>query len=206
MSAKLTISIPEWLDRICASPVMLYRKHKYGYPYRRISLGQGIWTLLDQEDYYKCCKFSWSLGGFKKNFYAVTGIKNKAGEFELVRMHRLLMNYPKGRVVDHQNSNGLDNRMDNLRIATKGQNVCNKIKTRRKTSSKYIGVSWDKRSRLWSAYIGHLYKKIFLGYFKNEIDAARAYDRAAIKYHGEFARLNFPREDYANETCPSNSK
>jgi len=179
---------------------MLYRKHKYGYSYRRISLGQGDWTLLDQDDYYKCCKYSWSLGGFKKNFYAVTGIKNKDGEFELVRMHRLLMNPPKGRVVDHQNSNGLDNRMDNIRIATKGQNVCNKIKTRRKTSSKYIGVSWDKRNRLWSAYIGHLYKKIFLGYFKNEIDAARAYDRAAIKHHKEFAHLNFPREDYIKET------
>jgi hypothetical protein len=203
MSAKLTISIPEWLDRICASPVMLYRKHKYGYSYRRIYLGEREWTLLDEEDFYRYGNLKLSLGGFKKNFYAVSGVKNKDGNFELVRLHRLLMNSPKGRVVDHRNGDGLDNRRENLRIATRGQNVCNKIKTRRKTSSKFIGVSWDKRSRLWAAYVGHLYKKIFLGYFKNEIDAARAYDRAAIKYHGEFARLNFPREDYIKETTPS---
>ncbi len=187
----IQIKVPNWLDRIFASPVMTYRRWKYGYTYRRIYLGQSQWTILDVEDYYKFANIGWALGGYKKNFYAVGGIKNKNGEFELVRLHRVIMNPPKRQVVDHRNSNGLDNRRENLRIATHGQNVCNKIKTRRKTSSKFIGVSFDKRSGLWVAYVGHLRKKIFLGYFKNEIDAAHAYDAAAPKYHGEFARLNF---------------
>jgi hypothetical protein len=102
------------------------------------------------------------------------------------------MNPPKNRVVDHRNNNGLDNRRENLRIATKGQNVCNSIKTRRNTSSKFVGVSFDKRSGLWHAYITHCRKRKFLGYFKDETDAAHAYDVAAKKYHKEFARLNFP--------------
>jgi hypothetical protein len=205
MSAKLTISIPEWLDRICASPVMLYRKHKYGYSYRRIYLGEGDWTLLDQDDFYKYGKFSWSLGGFKKNFYAVCGIKNKDGDFELVRMHRLMMNPPPKRVVDHRNGDGLDNRRDNLRIATKAQNAFNNRK-RKNATSKYLGVYFRKNTGKWVASIRYRRRKIRLGNFVNEIDAAKAYDRAAIKYRKEFARLNFPREDYVNETCLSNTK
>ena len=64
---------------------MLYRKQKYGYSYRRIYLGQNFWTILDADDYYKFSDLGWALGGYKKNFYAVGGIKNKDGEFEFVR-------------------------------------------------------------------------------------------------------------------------
>jgi hypothetical protein len=66
-------------------------------------------------------------------------------------------------------------------------------------SSKFIGVSFNKDSDKWSAKITYQYKQIWLGYFNSETDAARTYDRAAIKYHGEFARLNFSREDYNSE-------
>jgi len=194
MSAKLTITIPEWLDRICTWPVMFYRRQKYGYTFRRIDLGQGEWTLLDEVDYYRFGNLKWSLGGYKKNLYAVSGVKNKDGNFELVRLHRLIMNPPENLVVDHRNGDGLDNRRENLRLATKSQNLFNSRK-RKNTSSQFIGVSFDKRSGLWVAYIGLCRKKIFLGYFKNEIDAAKAYDAAAKIYHGEFARLNFPEEN-----------
>jgi hypothetical protein len=94
--------------------------------------------------------------------------------------------------------------MVNLRVATRRQNTCNRRKTKSKTSSQYIGVYFDKYSQLWAAKIKYMDKTIWLGRFKSEIDAARAYDRAAIKYHGEFARLNFPREDYANEILSAN--
>jgi hypothetical protein len=103
------------------------------------------------------------------------------------------MNAPRGLLVDHRNTNGLDNRRSNLRLATYSQNNCNKAK-RKNTSSRYVGVCFNKQLKRWGAYIKPQGKKIFLGYFDNEIDAAHAYDAAARKYHGEFARLNFPEE------------
>jgi hypothetical protein len=103
----------------------------------------------------------------------------------------------KGRVVDHRNNDGLDNRRANLRPATQSQNMINRPK-KPNTASKYRGVRWDKSRNLWYSEIHFRYKgrriRKFLGRFKNEIDAAKAYDEAAKKYHGEFARLNFPSE------------
>jgi len=88
----------------------------------------------------------------------------------------------------------MDNRKDNLRPATHSQNMCHIAKRSISKTSKYKGVCWKKRNRRWTAAITFEKKKIHLGYFKNEIDAAKAYDEAAKKYHGEFACLNFPDE------------
>jgi hypothetical protein len=189
--ARVEITIPDWLDKICAWPVMLYRKHKYGYSYRRIYLGEGEWTILDEKDYYKYGKFKWTLGGKRKNFYAIRGIKNDKGEVEILRLHRAIMKAPKHLLVDHRNNNGLDNRNANLRLATKAQNACNSRK-RKNASSRFMGVNFHKGVGMWAARIQHHGKDSWLGYYKDEIDAARAYDRAAVKYHGEFASLNFP--------------
>jgi hypothetical protein len=200
----IQIKVPNWLDKICAWPVMLYRKQKYGYSYRRIPLGEGEWTILDAEDYYRLNNFKWFLTGRLHKFYAARTIKID-GRTKITRMHRDIMNPPDNLVVDHINSDGLDNRRQNLRLATKSQNGCNSRK-RKNTSSIYIGVHLRKKQNLWETDIRHNGKRIWLGSFKNEIDAARARDRAAIKYHGEFARLNFAREDYANEISASISK
>ena len=194
MCTKVTVTVPNWLDRICACPVTLYRKHKYGYSYRRIYLDEGQWTILDVEDYYTFGNLKWSLGGHKRKFYAVRGAKDKNGRFEMLRLHREIMNAPKGLLVDHKNGNALDNRKANLRLATHWQNSCNRKKVNTNTWSRFIGVSFHKRRGLWTAEIRYRGKHIWLGYFKTEIEAARAYDAAAKKYHGEFARLNFPEK------------
>jgi len=105
-------------------------------------------------------------------------------------MHRQLINVPKGYVIDHINGSGLDNRRANLRLATVAQNAWNSKK--RNPRSGYKGVWLAKEKGLWRAAIFCNRKRKHLGYFKDKVDAARAYDKAATKLHKEFAVLNFP--------------
>ena len=102
------------------------------------------------------------------------------------------MRAPRGLLVDHRNGDGLDNRRDNLRLATHSENMMNRPKIKSPTTSRFVGVYFDKARRLWVARIHLNGKCIWLGRFATEIEAAKAYDEAAKKYHGEFARLNFP--------------
>jgi hypothetical protein len=118
-------------------------------------------------------------------------VKKGPGKTRIEYLHRVIMEPAKGLLVDHRNRNPFDNRRDNLRIATHSENSCNQPK-RKNTSSQYGGVTRDKRCGRWEAVIVDQGKRIRLGRFDNEEDAARAYDAAAKKYHGEFARLNFP--------------
>ena len=107
-------------------------------------------------------------------------------------MHRRVIHIPKHLLCDHLNRSGLDNRKTNLRPATVSQNLSNRHKTKSKTRSKYKGLEWDKAQRKWKARIQHQGRKIYLGSFTSQTSAAKAYDTAAKKYHGQFAALNFP--------------
>jgi hypothetical protein len=109
-------------------------------------------------------------------------------------MHCLLL--PDAEQVDHKTNNGqpgdgLDNRLCNLRPATRSQNGANRSK-RNNASSRFLGVSWNRRDRKFQTQITVLGKPTHLGYFDSEVGAARAYAAAARKHHGEFANLNFP--------------
>ncbi|MFH1369793.1 MAG: HNH endonuclease [Planctomycetota bacterium] len=194
MSANVNIRIPEWLDKICVWPLMQYRELKYGYTFRKIYLGEGEFTIVEPPDYYAYGKFKWVLSGTGYNLYAVREVKIGPKKTKRVYMHREIMKFPKRKLVDHRNNDGLDNRRANLRLATYSQNAINRPKTKSKTSSKYRGVCFCQGRRNWSAIIRVNGKQMWLGRFKNEIDAAKAYDRMAVKHHGEFAKLNFPKE------------
>ncbi|MCJ7730442.1 MAG: HNH endonuclease [Sedimentisphaerales bacterium] len=190
--ATIQIKVPNWLDKICAWPMMVYRRHKYGYDFRRIYLGDDEWTIVETVDYYRFGHLKWHLKGNRgKKFYAVRDAKTGHGRTKISSLHREIMNRPKGVLVDHKNCDSLDNRRANLRLATRAQNAQNTPK-RENTSSRFIGVCYNKRYKKWYAFIGYEGGKRWLGSFDNEIDAACAYDTAARKYYGEFARLNSP--------------
>ena len=193
MSASITIRIPVLLDLFFVWPALLYRRIKYGYTFRRISLGEGRWTIVEPRDYYRLNRFHWYAEGQDDLIYAVRNVIKPGERSKSISMHRELMNAPEDRLVDHRNNNALDNRVDNLRLATYSQNRINSRRDKSSTSSKYIGVSLDKSRNRWVAYVNIERKRIHLGRFKNEIDAAKKHDEAAKKYQGEFARLNFPQ-------------
>src|SRR4030042_844836 len=106
-------------------------------------------------------------------------------------MYRQIMNAPDHLVVDHIDHNGLNNRKENLRICTFAEN-CRNLRASRHKSSKYKGVHWHKKCKKWAAQVTCDHKTRHLGYFGDEIGAAKAYDRAARKYHEEFAQTNSP--------------
>lgn len=111
----------------------------------------------------------------------------------VILLHTFLTGW---RRVDHWNGDGLDNRRSvNLREAGPSQNGANQGKQHRAggTTSRFKGVSWNKRDRVWQVVMqvdGRLKR---IGGYKDETVAARAYDDAAFAQWGEFAWLNFPR-------------
>jgi len=139
---------------------------------------------FDDSDFYKIKDHRWMLKKHRNTFYAITDIKGKR-----TYMHRLIFGSKKGKIIDHIDRNGLNNCKKNLRFCTSAQNSYNRIGIKN-TSSKYKGVTWDKKRLLWLSRIGFKYKTIFIGRFKKEKDAAIAYDKAAKKYFGKFCKTN----------------
>jgi hypothetical protein len=105
-----------------------------------------------------------------------------------ISMHRLIMGAPSGQEIDHRDRNGLNNRRENLRIATHAQNQWNQEKTERPVTSRYKGVC--RTPHAWRADISFGGRNIYLGSFRSEEPAARAYNAKALELFGEFARLN----------------
>ncbi len=96
---------------------------------------------------------------------------------------------PEGYEIDHKDTIKLNNLEENLRVCTRYQNQHNRTKQRNNTSG-YKGITWQEQSKKWRAQIRVNNKKIFLGLFEKDLDAAQAYNNAALQYHGEFAQIN----------------
>ena len=93
------------------------------------------------------------------------------------------------REIDHTDGNPQNNRAENLREATSAQNKANS-RSRVGSTSRYKGVSWSKLRKMWEVQIRTKAGRMHLGFFNDESEAATAYDEAAHREHGAFARLN----------------
>lgn len=192
MYFSFKIKIPKIIENILIFLLVKYRKRKYGYGFMRIKLAKSDladakhrYAIVDPEDYQRIAMDDWQLyDNHNKKYYAV-----RIEDCKIVFMHRQIMGNPVGKVIDHRNREGLDNRKSNLRIATRSQNNCNRKQIQ--GSSKYRGVCYVKSRKKWRVAISYNGTYKHLGFFENEEDAARAYDEAAKIYHGEFATLNF---------------
>jgi hypothetical protein len=156
---------------------------------KEIILTRGLVALVDDADYSWLSRHKWHVTGQSQRPYAT----RKGSGGKRIFMHVEIMQPPVGMQVDHINGNQLDNRRENLRLATHQQNMQNKGKREGTTASQYKGI--HRRGRRWYAYIYHNGRRIYLGSDPSEVIAAQLYDAKAIELQGEFACLNFPRRN-----------
>ena len=158
---------------------------------KSIPLTKGVTAIVDDEDYEKLVKYSWCYHG---DGYAARGY-NRNGKVIIVKMHHAVIGKPAaGYVVDHINGNRLDNRKCNLRFVTVQQNCFNSKKKKSPVGaanpSPYKGVTWRNDRSKWRSCITVGWQRLYLGLFETAQEAALAYNVAALKYHGEYAKLN----------------
>jgi len=162
-----------------------YYEHLDGYMTCRVRDGHEF--IIDKTDYKKVVKYTWHI---TPRGYVVAMIDNK-----LYKLHRFILNiFDKTITVDHINHNGCDNRKCNLRFCTQQQNNWNAQK-HKEASSKYKGVSWHMSVHKWQAYINYNHKRICLGCFDSEEEAALEYNKKAKELFGEFAYINQIKEN-----------
>lgn len=148
----------------------------------------GHFAKVDDADYEALSSVKWRMSGYG---CAVTGVKSQS-------MHRHLMSPPAGMDIDHIDGDRLNNQRSNLRICTRSQNIQNSRPRNCKTkTSQFKGVNWIATNARWRSRIKANGQQIPLGCYRTEIEAAQAYDRAALHYFGEFARINLSLGDIA---------
>jgi hypothetical protein len=157
---------------------------------KTIQLTQGQVTQVDDEDFEYLNQFKWcaNYNSHTKSYYAVRNSPRLFGKRKLISMHRIIMNAPSKMDVDHINHDTLNNQKFNLRTCTRSQNKCNSKKHTDNTSG-FKGVTASGKKWLVQIQINN--KTTCVGTYLTPEEAARAYDEAAKKYHGEFANLNF---------------
>lgn len=149
-------------------------------------------ALIDEADVELVAPYHWILRTRTNTNHAYAWLKGH----RRLHLHRLILDAPNDKEVDHINGYGLDCRHSNMRLATRTENARNRHAKPRKgvTHTQYRGI-YRRPSRTgyrWLARIRLDGKYITLGTFATDREAADAYDHAAREHHGVFARVNFP--------------
>lgn len=154
---------------------------------KAIPLTRGLFAFVDDEDFTLVSQLTWNAARHKGGGFYAQAWNGPS----VIQMQRYILAASKDELVDHRNHDTLDNRRCNLRKCSLEENSRNRAKlgAAHIKSSRYKGVSWHKRARKWSAYIGS-HPKISLGYFSSEEEAAAAYDQKAREMFGGFALAN----------------
>jgi len=161
---------------------------------RRIPLSRGLFAIVDAIDYDWAMQWKWCAMRGKYTYYAMRGIHRSVNNNHFHKgflMHRGIAKrakLKKSRLYDHRDGNGLNDTRSNLRPCSFSMSNGNTRKRKFCTSSSK-GVCYDKSRKRWIGYISINHKTKFLGRFKTEREAARAYAKEAKIIFGEFARL-----------------
>lgn len=156
-------------------------------PARIIPLTQGYFAIVDADKYDLLMKWKWCVQGGNSFWAYAVRMEKIDGKWKTIRMHRQILGCKDGEHSDHINHNTLDNRVVNLRKCTIAQNQYNAMP--RVGTSQYKGVY--RQHNKWHAEVVYKDKHYHLGYYNNEIKAAKVYDTKAKELFGEFAYTNF---------------
>jgi len=162
---------------------------------KEISLTRGRSALVDDKDFDELNKSNWHYHVNGRGVGAACrAIKIAKYKYKTQSMASYLLQPAQGYIVDHIDNNPLNNQRSNLRVCTPRNNNLNCAKFDPSTSSKFIGVSWGKSLKKWTACAWINGKSVYLGVFNDETEAAKARDALVLEHRGEFAKLNFSKE------------
>jgi len=153
---------------------------------KQIPLSQGKFTLVDDSEYEELSKHKWYANRGGKTFYAARTTPLLNGKRKTLFMHRVILNTPRDKQGDHIDGNGLNNQRANLRNCTKDENNRNRHGLDANNTSGYRGVSWDKGTGKFRAFIKIKGLAVHLGSFTTAAEASGVFDQAAKKHYGEF--------------------
>lgn len=157
---------------------------------KTILLTKGQVAFVDDEDFDAVNVYKWHAVPKRRRFYAARKFIDQEGRKVTQYLHHFLL--PGVARVDHRDGNGCNDQKGNLRPATNQQNCQGFRQPKVGASSKFRGVTWHRQRGKWAAQLCCGGKHISLGLFTSEVEAAKAYDKGALKYFGEFACPNFP--------------
>jgi len=165
---------------------------------KHISLTQGKVAIVDDDDYEWLSQWKWYAYKGALSWYAARNVQRERGTQRQIRitMHRQILGLKQddGKETDHINNKGVDNRRANIRICTHQQNSSNKKKRSwhkgTLPTSQYKGVCWSKSNQKWHSQLVINGKHAHLGFYNDEIEAAKAYNDEAIRRFDNFAQIN----------------